>query len=287
MINVLNMTKTGVVDDLFEFKFDFEFDNASTLPTKFVIIEQQKYLIANDSTAKNLSTNTYYKYNSADVCWVRSLAKTPTPTPKDNTQITENGNYNIVNNSFMGYNDISVNVEGSGSDVTLIEKSVIENGEYLASADNADGYSKVTVSVSSDNVFLVDPLNFSVETNLKKITIPNGVTQIADASFYGYKALTDVTIPSSVQVINEGAFSYCTALTNVTISDGVSSLQSGVFYGCKSLGNITIPASVTEIGGGTFIGCTSLETITINKPEGSISFAPWGAPSTTQIIWNG
>lgn len=175
----------------------------------------------------------------------------------------------------------------SGKPSTLIEKSITENGEYSASDDNADGYSEVTVNVSGDNVFSADTLSFSVKTNLKKITIPDGVTQIADASFNGYTALTDVTIPSSVQVINEGAFSSCTALTNVTISDGVYSIQPGVFQGCKNLGNITIPASVTEIGGGTFIGCTSLETITINKPEGSISLAPWGAPSTTQIIWNG
>ena len=31
---------------------------------------------------------------------------------------------------------------------TLIEKSITENGEYNASEDNADGYSKVTVDVA-------------------------------------------------------------------------------------------------------------------------------------------
>lgn len=58
MINVLNMTKTGVVDDLFEFKFDFEFDDSSMLPTNFVVMGQRKYLIAEGSTAKKC----IYKY---------------------------------------------------------------------------------------------------------------------------------------------------------------------------------------------------------------------------------
>ena len=40
---------------------------------------------------------------------------------------------------------------GGGGSATLIEKSVSENGEYNASSDNADGYSKVTVDVASIN----------------------------------------------------------------------------------------------------------------------------------------
>ena len=35
---------------------------------------------------------------------------------------------------------------------TLIEKSITENGEYTASTDNADGYSKVTVAVTADKL---------------------------------------------------------------------------------------------------------------------------------------
>ena len=39
---------------------------------------------------------------------------------------------------------------------TLIAKSIAENGEYTASTDNADGYSKVTVDVAGSS----EPLNF-------------------------------------------------------------------------------------------------------------------------------
>lgn len=201
----------------------------------------------------------------------------------------------IYNNNSPGFDSViepsliaDFKAGNGGDSATLIEKSITENGTYSAVDDEANGYSKVTVNVSGNSVFSTSPLNFSVKTNLEKITIPDGVTQIAGASFNGYTALTDVTIPGSVIMINEGAFGSCTALTNVTILDGVRDIQAGAFVGCTSLKTITIPASVTDIApGGTFSGCTSLETIIINKPEGSISGAPWSAPSTTQIIWNG
>ena len=41
------------------------------------------------------------------------------------------------------------NAGGGGSSATLIEKIITENGVYTASSDNADGYSKVTVTVAS------------------------------------------------------------------------------------------------------------------------------------------
>lgn len=44
---------------------------------------------------------------------------------------------------------IRSNKKGSNIQPSLIEKEITENGDYYASSDNADGYSKVTVDVSS------------------------------------------------------------------------------------------------------------------------------------------
>lgn len=43
-------------------------------------------------------------------------------------------------------------VGGSGGGATLIEKSITSNGVYDASSDQADGYSKVTVSVAQPTI---------------------------------------------------------------------------------------------------------------------------------------
>ena len=43
---------------------------------------------------------------------------------------------------------------GGGGSATLIEKTVIQNGIYKASDDEADGYSKVTVNIPQNPVMV-------------------------------------------------------------------------------------------------------------------------------------
>lgn len=74
---------------------------------------------------------------------------------------------------------------------------------------------------------------------------------------------------------------------SLIIPNGITSIGSRAFAHNSTLTSVTIPNSVKSIGSNAFYTCTSLATITINKPENSISGAPWGAPSTTQIVWNG
>lgn len=149
---------------------------------------------------------------------------------------------------------------------TLTTKNITANGTYAASSDNADGYSSVTVDVESENNAKVvnTPTTFKLSKNLQSIAIPNGVTQIDENAFLGYSSLTNIEIPDSVTEIGPYAF-----------------------QNCSSLENIEIPSSVTVIGGSAFMGCTNLATITVHKAEGSISGAPWNAPFTTTVVWDG
>lgn len=283
MFSILNMVKTTTFGNLQEFKFDFEFDEASTLPINFVVVGQNKYLIAEGSTARNVSNSTYYKYNGAGKEWTRVLP-TPTPVPINNTKITDNGNYNFINNDFTGYAAVTVDVSDGGDSATLIEKTVTENGTYTASDDNADGYSEVTVNVSGNVVLSVTPDLFNLSTNLKKITIPDGITHIAGGSFSYYTGLTDVIIPPGVTGASEGAFYNCTSLENVTIPDGdFRFIDTTVFYNCTSLKNITLPSSMGRINVNAFQGCTSLETMTFKSTTPPELGGDIGLPTTCTI----
>ena len=300
MINVLNMTKTGVVDDLFEFKFDFEFDNASTLPVNFVVMEQKKYLIAAGSTAKNVSTNTYYTYNGAGKEWFKTLSKTPIPTPTTDTNITENGNYSVVNNDTTGYNDVTVNVFSEPA--VLISKDITVNGNYNASSDNANGYSTVNVNVPNtytaedegkvvDNGELVAQTAYPAEitendtydtTNYNSITVnvssgSGGNATFATVTEFNYvndylSLLTNIDIPDGVESIGDSAFSYCVSLTSITIPNSVTSIGEDAFNGCGSLETVTFESnsSLESIGLSAFYECGSLTSITIPNSVTSI-----------------
>lgn len=53
---------------------------------------------------------------------------------------------------FMEFVNNFTNPSGSGGgEAVLVEKTITENGEYLASDDSADGYSKIVAQISSGN----------------------------------------------------------------------------------------------------------------------------------------
>ena len=67
--------------------------------------------------------------------------------------------------------------------------------------------------------------------------IPNSVTSIGSAAFYGCTGLTSITIPNSVTSIGGSAFKGCTGLTSITIPKNVTSIEYFAFD-CTGLTSI-------------------------------------------------
>lgn len=102
-------------------------------------------------------------------------------------------------------------------------------------------------------------------TNVDKLDVPEGVTQIAAASFMDCKNLVSVNIPSTVSSIGGayygGAFESCAKLTAVNIA-GNKNIEASIGYSafkdCVMLKNIVIPGNYNSIGEYAFSGCSSL-----------------------------
>lgn len=137
--------------------------------------------------------------------------------------------------------------------------------------------------------------------DVTKVTVKEGITEIAHSAFLSYNALTDVTIPSSVNQIWTNAFSECESLENVyfeggvsdwisitftnlysnplyyapnlyidgvlltelIIPDGVTSVCNNAFCCYTTLSAVALPEGLESIGSGAFSGCTGLQEISI------------------------
>jgi hypothetical protein len=111
-------------------------------------------------------------------------------------------------------------------------------------------------------------------------TIPATVTKILAWAF-GYCNLTSVTIPNSVTSIGDAAFYGDANLTSVPIGNNVTSIGSNAFYFCQNLTSVMIPASVINIEDGAFSACSSLRSLYFkgNAPSlGSGVFYLYGGP---------
>ena len=99
-------------------------------------------------------------------------------------------------------------------------------------------------------------------SEIKKVVIKDGVTNIGKYAFYECTNLTSVEMPNSVTSIGRYAFYGCSGLTSVEIPNSVTSIALQAFCNCSGLTSVTIPNSVTSIGPWAFHTCTSLTSIT-------------------------
>lgn len=131
---------------------------------------------------------------------------------------------------------IITNIGGGGAPAVLVEKSVTANGVYNASADSADGYSKVTVAVPAS----------AVDTGTKSIT-SNGVHSVV-----GY-ASADVNVPTGITPT--GTKSITTNGTHDVTSYASADVNVPNSYSASDEGKV--------VDGGALVAQTS-DTVTTN-----------------------
>ena len=143
---------------------------------------------------------------------------------------------------------------------------------------------------------------FHSNTEIKSVTISNGVTSIGDRMFIFCRGITSVTIPDSITRIGMSALYSCSSLTSVTIPDNVRSIGDYAFSYCSGLTSITIPNSLTSMGDGAFMECDKLTEFIVsknatsysvddngvlfNKDKTALVIYPCGKTSTSYVIPN-
>ena len=159
------------------------------------------------------------------------------------------------------------------------------NGVYIT---NIESWCKITFALPSAN-----PLNYGGNlylngTLVTNLTIPDSVSQIKYAAFYGCTSLTSVAMSDNVTTIRTYAFSNCSNLTTITIPNNATNIGSYIFSNCISLTNIIVPDTMTSIGSRTFEGCTGLTTITIPHSIKSIGYSAfYNCPNLKTVYYKG
>jgi hypothetical protein len=117
-----------------------------------------------------------------------------------------------------------------------------------------------------------------------KVTIPNGVTRIADRAFWEARGLQEISIPNSVTSIGNHAFAVCLSINNINVPDSVISLGNEVFYRCSSLTNIRLSENISSLKYSAFSLCENLAQINIPTSIESIeAYVFYGCTSLTSV----
>ncbi len=171
--------------------------------------------------------------------------------------------------------------------VTSIGKEAFLNDSNIANVyiSDIESWCKIEFSNCYSNPLYYGGNLYHNQERVTRVVIPNGITNVKDYVFYGYKSLTDVIIPDGVTGIGNNAFSSCSSLTNVTIPNSVTSIGRRAFWHCSNLTSITIPNGVISIGKEAFYYCSSLTSIAISDGVTSIGDSTFsGCSSLTSIV---
>ncbi|MCH5148458.1 MAG: leucine-rich repeat protein [Clostridiales bacterium] len=122
--------------------------------------------------------------------------------------------------------------------------------------------------------------------NKSEVVIPEGVTAIADETFWWNNGIKSVIIPQGVTSIGKNAFYNCGNLASVEIPDGVTSIGERAFSSCSKLASITIPESVTAMGTQVFSNCSKLKTINCGAQGKPKTWdGQWIGYCMAEIVW--
>ena len=106
----------------------------------------------------------------------------------------------------------------------------------------------------NDTTFKDTSTNTTAVDTARTVVVGEGVTELCDQCFSGYKQLESVTLPSTMKRLNSSAFSSCSKLATINLPAGLEEIGDSCFSVSTALTKVTIPASIRKIGKDAFTG---------------------------------
>ena len=147
------------------------------------------------------------------------------------------------------------------SDGTIKILSYTGKRKYLTVPDTIEGK---TVSCIGESAF-------ENNARLRKVSLPEHLTEIMPYAFNGCSRLLSIDVPESVQTIGTFAFYGCARMSSVGIVPGSDLRTIGEqAFANTMISSFTIPQKLSELGNGAFLGCRGMRKITV--AEGNTTF---------------
>lgn len=104
---------------------------------------------------------------------------------------------------------------------------------------------------------------YTFRNAIQTAEICDGITSLAEATFYDCYNLKSVTMADSVKKVYEFALAECEHLYDVKFSDYLEYLDDYIFVRCYALEEVNLPSTLKTFYSSAFNGCNSLKAVNI------------------------
>ena len=123
---------------------------------------------------------------------------------------------------------------GGTEEPQILEYVLLPDGTYgVRAGADIDSVTVINIPEEYDDIAVTQILakGFEELSNLQKVTLPEGLTEIGDYAFYGCYSLGNIELPSTLTSIGRYAFNGCSDITEVTIPSAVTFIGKYAYYG--------------------------------------------------------
>ncbi len=105
--------------------------------------------------------------------------------------------------------------------------------------------------------------NINIGNTIEYKGVEMTVRELEPYFCYDNKYVKEVVIPNTVTSIGTACFFGCTNLNNIVMSEGIETIGDNAFSGCSSLEELTFGAKLKSIGSGALSSCAALTKLTV------------------------
>lgn len=96
------------------------------------------------------------------------------------------------------------------------------------------------------------------ETDIERVYIPEGVTDIAHHAFTNCESLMSIALPESLESLGSNAFEGCKSARALYLGKNLTKISNSAFADCASIEVVFLPEALKELGTNVFSGCKQL-----------------------------
>lgn len=117
--------------------------------------------------------------------------------------------------------------------------------------------------------------SFSYAKKIRKISLPNGITNIGRSAFFKSETIEEIVLPQGLLSIQQSAFMTCTKLRTINMPATLKKIARNAFYKTWELQAFEAPAALESLGENAFYN-SGIRRVSINANLSEIGPAVFG-----------